>query len=127
MGLIAFAAKTGASIAAEKIVSKKLDEKKQVDEDKKRNAENLRNAQLKADMKRDQLGLADEKSSGSDMKQRMFGNEKDKFSKALENKGKKQPSSFEQVVRAQNQDLQNQVDGRGLHGRNPESDNQADY
>ena len=42
MSLIAFAAKTGASIAAEKVVSKKMDDKKKSDETKRQNAENLR-------------------------------------------------------------------------------------
>ena len=127
MGLIAFAAKTGASIAAEKVVSKKLDEKKQADEVKRRNAENSRNAQLKADMKRGQLGYIDEKSAGSDMKQKMFGNDERKFSKGFGDGSKKQISSFEQAVRMQNQSIQNQADGRGLHGQIPENDNQADY
>ena len=215
MSLIAFAAKTGASIAAEKIVSKKLDEKKQADEAKRQNMENLRKwangekldpkvqedieksvvaaelfrnadtlrdeyakkgqkelspeeeealkqrclesgrthiksrldkgedpytkedfksleiarqARMKEDLKKNHKnpGRQSEESEAG-MKKRMFGNDKDKFSKGLADKGRKQPSSFEQAVRSQNANLQNQADGRGLHGRNLENNNQADY
>lgn len=209
MSLIAFAAKTGASIAAEKVVSKKMDDKKKSDEAKRQNAENLRkwaygeqmdpktqkdvedgvimaevlrnsekfrkeygenggkdltseqeealkhrciesgkahiksrlekgeepyndgdfahlkkdnakkvNADIKKDMKNARNGVkSHNKQPATDMSQRMFGHDKYNFAKDRKNNKKNEVSSFEQAVRSQNANLQNEANQKGLHGR----------